>query len=812
MLPLWHRQVALLAICALGWGVFASTVAPLSAWSQTRGETEALAWLRSAATAPRRVSYEGTKTVTIWTGQVRSSHVHVYHAAPDRTRLEYLAAGNQPQRIVVITGRTQMEYVPSRNEVLVRPAPETDEEALRRQILPQILANYAVTFEGTQQVAGREARVVDVRSQFPGRPRLRIWIDTATRLILRVEKYRPDGALREASAFISIQLNPALSPDLFVLTPPPGAQVQTRRGGSNLPIDQIARRVGFTPRLPAYLPAGYQPVRSGVVTVRGRPTAAFAFSDGVSTLTLFESLGAEGAPPNGKRVRIGAAQGTLSQRGVATLLHWNSGGISYTLVGDLRQEELVRVAASIPATGSLDRPWWGAEIGGRLPGFVRMPAAEAAVRAAGSAPETGPPPVPISPYISNDTHPIGPGIRDEEEKIWDVLRTRGLTPFVVKVTVASDGVSKLPDGRLARLAWIWFVYGMDWTGGTASVLGEVRESARALAVTAFAADPRVTQILLTGYYHVSGRFDGSRTDVTFTARVYRDALLGAPAGAAAGPALARAGDVWYSPELLAGTLIERPSRAHDPHFPLGSHQALPVLPGERVAEAGERFQGSFLQRLREEKYRLGGLLFGVESEGRLWRGDPRKRQIALTFDDGPSPLATPLLLAILRRYGVHATFFVIGERARAYPYLVAEMVARGHEVGNHSYHHPNMATVDGKTAAQEIAATVAVIQEAAGRPPRWFRPPGGDYSAWVADTARQDGMGLAMWTANSGDWALPPAKIVVERVLARAESGAIILLHNATLNTVRALPQIIAELRRRGYDLVTVSQLARGAQ
>jgi chitin deacetylase len=82
----------------------------------------------------------------------------------------------------------------------------------------------------------------------------------------------------------------------------------------------------------------------------------------------------------------------------------------------------------------------------------------------------------------------------------------------------------------------------------------------------------------------------------------------------------------------------------------------------------------------------------------------------------------------------------------------------------------------------------------------------------VAADARELGLGLAMWTTNSGDFTLPPARVVVERVLARAEPGAVVLLHNGTLNTVRALPAIIVELRRRGYALVTVSELARDAE
>jgi len=866
MLPVIRRQIAVLAICGLGWSVSGFAPSPLGspAWGQQRGEEFALAWLRSAATAPRRVSYEGTKTVTIWAGSVQASQVRVYHEAPDRTRLEYLPAGNQPERIVVISGRTEVEFIPSKGQYVRRPARGVDEEGLARRILPQILDNYDVQFAGAETVAGRSGRIIDVRSKFPGRPRLRIWVDTQTRLILRFERYGPAGALREASAFLSIQMNPVLSADLFTLAPPPGAQVQTRQPGGRLTMEQVAKQVGFVPQLPAYLPPGYQRVGSRVSMIRGTPTATFAFSDGVSTLTLFESRGPQGPPSNGRRVRVGSSEGTTVPRGLATLLHWNSGGISFTLVGDLSQDELVRVGASVPPVGTSHAPssarseelvstsstpsvaagqaWRGRRpastmrIGTWLAPLVQVPAAEAA--SAGPRPpvlailpdarlailpdarpailpDARPawlPPVPVSPYITNDTHPIGPGIRAEEEQIWEALDARGLTPFAVKVTVASDGVSTLPDRRLARLAWIWFVYGMDWTGGRSAILREVQESVLALSVTALEADPRVDRVILSGYFHKSGRFDGRRTDATFTARLYRDRLLSRPPGLDPGAALAYAGDVWYSPELLAGTLVERAAMPHDPHLPPGVRAPGPGPAGDRSVESAERFQGTVLQRILETKDRLAGLLFGVESRGRMWRGNPRRREIALTFDDGPSPLATPLLLAILHRYRVHATFFVIGEHARAYPYLMAEMAARGHEVGDHTFHHPNMTTVDSTTVAGEIERTAAVIQETAGRPPQWFRPPGGDYTVKVADAARRAGMGLAMWTENSGDWALPPAKIVAERVLVRVQRGSIILLHSTTLNTVQALPRIIVELQRRGYALVTMSQLAQDAE
>jgi peptidoglycan/xylan/chitin deacetylase (PgdA/CDA1 family) len=225
----------------------------------------------------------------------------------------------------------------------------------------------------------------------------------------------------------------------------------------------------------------------------------------------------------------------------------------------------------------------------------------------------------------------------------------------------------------------------------------------------------------------------------------------------------------------------------------------------------ERFDGTVLQRIVETKRRLDGLLFGVESDGRLWRGNPRRREIALSFDDGPNPIATPLLLGVLRQFRVHATFFVIGEHAVPYPYLVKQMAAEGHEVEDHTFHHPKLTTVDPATLREEIAAGADTLTPLAGAP-QWFRPPGGDYNVAVVDAARRSGMRLAMWTVNSGDWVSPPPNLLVERVVTRAEPGAIILLHDGTLNTLRALPEMIVELQRRGYELVTLRDLARGTE
>jgi len=198
-----------------------------------------------------------------------------------------------------------------------------------------------------------------------------------------------------------------------------------------------------------------------------------------------------------------------------------------------------------------------------------------------------------------------------------------------------------------------------------------------------------------------------------------------------------------------------------------------------------------------------------------WAYDLGLKRTPLSFL--PFAVAFPLLpiwvgLVAGRALPGLLTFFVVGAHVGQYPAVIREALADGDEIGNHTYTHADLLWLGNGDIAAQLANTQSTIRASTGFTPRWFRPPGGDYTVGVADAARQAGMALSMWTTNSGDWALPPAKILVERVLVRAEPGAIVLMHNGTLNTVQALPRIIVELRRRGYRFVTVSQLARNAE
>jgi peptidoglycan/xylan/chitin deacetylase (PgdA/CDA1 family) len=194
-----------------------------------------------------------------------------------------------------------------------------------------------------------------------------------------------------------------------------------------------------------------------------------------------------------------------------------------------------------------------------------------------------------------------------------------------------------------------------------------------------------------------------------------------------------------------------------------------------------------------------------------------RRLLALTFDDGPGDCTAPIL-DLLGEHAARATFFVLGRYADERPELVARARAEGHELGNHTYDHPDAAHVkDDAELRGQLARTSAAIRLAAGVEPRLVRPPYGKEPCRLGRLAAELGLEpTVLWSVQSWDWESPAEQDgVVERVLAGAAPGAIVLLHDGVppgeegsrAATVRALAEILPELRGRGYELVTVSEL-----
>lgn len=185
-----------------------------------------------------------------------------------------------------------------------------------------------------------------------------------------------------------------------------------------------------------------------------------------------------------------------------------------------------------------------------------------------------------------------------------------------------------------------------------------------------------------------------------------------------------------------------------------------------------------------------------------------QKVVALTFDDGPHYKTTAKILEILREKHVRATFFILGENAKNAPQFLAQEIADGHEIGNHSYTHKHLNHASKDTIEKEISMAEQEIMTMAPKP-IIFRPPGGLFNQAVLEAAQEKGYTTVLWTIDPHDWARPPIQQVVSQILNRAEPGSIILMHDGQypLPTPEAIVYIIDNLRQQGYEFVTVSEL-----
>jgi len=185
--------------------------------------------------------------------------------------------------------------------------------------------------------------------------------------------------------------------------------------------------------------------------------------------------------------------------------------------------------------------------------------------------------------------------------------------------------------------------------------------------------------------------------------------------------------------------------------------------------------------------------------------NPNKKMIALTFDDGPGPY-TEAIVKCLKKYGMHATFFVVGNRVGMYPNAVRSAFNAGCEIGNHSYDHaylPNLSYADIKA---EIKKTNKNVKAVIGQNPTITRP---TYGAVNSSVRKAVGMPLICWSVDTLDWKTRSKSATIKSVMSNARDGAIILMHDIHQPTQQAALALIPKLVKEGYQLVTVSELAR---
>lgn len=237
----------------------------------------------------------------------------------------------------------------------------------------------------------------------------------------------------------------------------------------------------------------------------------------------------------------------------------------------------------------------------------------------------------------------------------------------------------------------------------------------------------------------------------------------------------------------------------------GTRRILARLPGRHVGNPEFTLRTYRIKQITVEG-RISGELVSLDE---IPIGAGRAPMaVALTFDDGPWPGATRRILAILHRFDVRATFFMVGTQVVANPNIVRNVVAAGHEIADHSYDHPDsFADLADEQVVSEIGDASAALADL-GVSPTSFRPPGGSYDDAVVASARSQGMRTVLWDVDPRDWVSGvPAKVIVSRVLRGVRPGSIVLLHDGggdARHTIKALPDLIRALRQRGYTFVTI--------
>lgn len=185
-------------------------------------------------------------------------------------------------------------------------------------------------------------------------------------------------------------------------------------------------------------------------------------------------------------------------------------------------------------------------------------------------------------------------------------------------------------------------------------------------------------------------------------------------------------------------------------------------------------------------------------------------KIALTFDDGPHPKQTPMILDLLDQYGIKATFFTVGINASYYSEVLANVASRGHEIGNHTYSHPHVSEINQSILEEEIKKCEEKVYEITDRRTKLFRPPEGMIDSDVLHALQTLDYRVILWDIDTRDWAHTSPKEIADNVISKISSGDIILMHDyigTNSPTYEAMQIFIPELIKKGYKFVVVSEL-----
>lgn len=192
----------------------------------------------------------------------------------------------------------------------------------------------------------------------------------------------------------------------------------------------------------------------------------------------------------------------------------------------------------------------------------------------------------------------------------------------------------------------------------------------------------------------------------------------------------------------------------------------------------------------------------------MYKGNPEKPMVSFIINVAWGNEYLPGMLATLKEHRVKATFFFEGRWVQKYPELAKMISDAGHEVGNHSYTHPNMQNLTSPQIRQEIVKTNEVIEATTGKQGTWFAPPSGSFKNEVVQIAAEEKMRTVMWSVDTIDWQKPTPDVLINRVMSKIHNGAIILMH-PTESTEKSLEQLIVQIKEKNLHIDTISELVK---
>ncbi|MBS4189280.1 polysaccharide deacetylase family protein [Bacillus sp. FJAT-49705] len=190
----------------------------------------------------------------------------------------------------------------------------------------------------------------------------------------------------------------------------------------------------------------------------------------------------------------------------------------------------------------------------------------------------------------------------------------------------------------------------------------------------------------------------------------------------------------------------------------------------------------------------------------IYKGHPEKQMVSFLINVAWGNEYLTDMLATLKKHNVSASFFLEGRWAQNNPELARMIEAAGHEIGNHSFTHPNMEIISSSKTREEIQKTNEVIKAITEKPIKWFAPPSGSYRNETVQIAAEENLGTVMWTVDTVDWRKPTPEQLLNRVMSKVDNGSMILMH-PTDPTAKSLDQLILLLKQRNLQIGTVSEL-----